>query len=458
MTTHGVLLLSHCGYSFLEDLIAALNARGLRTFVLSSLPLAEHCPQRLDELQRKVTRLLSTGAHELTRNDVDIALDTLTNEGEQVLACITVWEGYRGLMAHANTRLGVPDLAPESIAALRDKLALRNRLADAGLSTVRARTLTPELLEQLQQEGGRYFIKPVSGIASYGAFPLRADTRWAAIQRIRDEAKDDIVYRSALGVTLAFLVENYVAGREFSFELIAASGDVHVVGIHEKCEMTEAAGTVLEDSCTSPPHSIDRPAIAAGIAWVRALFAHLKLDWGCFHVEARFDGARWDLIEINPRVGGSLISHSVKALNGEHGVLELWIDLLLAHAPADVSSTPDVIDAAGYLARLRTLSFSDDGAQDTPLATFFRVYFAGPGRIAHVEVRDMERKPIVSHVLLHEGDEIACTAREVFLGQLLWSLDREERDATLPALIRASDDAIEIRYAQQTPVVEGVPS
>lgn len=65
MTTHGVLLLSHCGYSFLEDLIAALDARGLRTFVLSSLPLAEHCPQRLDELQRKVTRLLSTGAHEV---------------------------------------------------------------------------------------------------------------------------------------------------------------------------------------------------------------------------------------------------------------------------------------------------------------------------------------------------------------------------------------------------------
>jgi len=457
MTTHGVLLLSHCGYSFLEDLIAALEARGLRTFVLSSLPLAEHRPQRLADLQRKVSRLLSTSEHELTRNDVDIALDTLADEGEQVLACVTVWEGYRGLMAHANARLGIPDLTPGKIAALRDKLALRNRLADAGLSTVRARILTPELLEQLQQENDRYFIKPVSGIASYGAFPLRADTRWEAIQRIRDEAKDDIVYRSALDDTLTFLVENYVAGREFSFELITAGGDVHVVGIHEKCEVTEAAGTVLEDSCTSPPHSIDRQAIAAGIAWVRALFAHLDLDWGCFHVEARFDGTRWDLIEINPRVGGSLISHSVKALNGEHGVLELWVDLLLAHAPTGDDPQSDVIDAS-YLARLRALSFRDDGMQDTPLATFFRVYFAKPGQIAHVGMRDMERKPVVSHILLKEGDEIAYTAREVFLGQLLWKLDREERDATLPTLIRASDDAIEIKYVQQTPAVQGVSS
>ena len=458
MTTHGVLLLSHCGYSFLEDLIAVLEARGLRTFVLSSLPLAEHRPQRLADLQQKASRLVSTYAHELTRKDVDTALDALAEAGEQVLACITVWEGYRGLMAHANARLGVPDLAPEKIAALRDKLALRNRLANAGLTTVRARILTPELLEQLQQEGGRYFIKPVSGIASYGAFPLRADTRWEAIQRIRHEAKDDIVYRSALDGTLNFLVENYVAGREFSFELIATGGKVHVGGIHEKCEVTEAAGTVLEDSCTSPPCSIDQQATAAGIAWVRALFAHLDLDWGCFHVEARFDGARWELIEINPRVGGSLISHSVKALNGEHGMLELWLDLLLSHAPAGSDLRPDVIDAASYLARLHALSFSDDGMQNTRLATFFRVYFGKPGRIAHVGVRDMERKPVVSHILLKEGDEIAHSSREVFLGQLLWKLDRDERDATLQKLIRGSDDAIEIRYVQQTPVAQGALS
>lgn len=458
MTTPGVLLLSHCGYSFLEDLIAVLEARGLRTIVLSSLPLAEHRPQRLADLQRKVSRLLATGAHELTRNDVDTALDTLADEGEEVIACITVWEGYRGLMAYANTRLGVPDLAPEKIAALRDKLALRNRLADAGLSTVRARILTPELLEQLRQEDNRYFIKPVSGIASYGAFPLRRDTRWDAIQRIRDEAKNDVVYRSALDDTLTFLVENYVTGREFSFELIATAGTVHVVGIHEKCEVTEAAGTVLEDSCTSPPHSIDREGTAAGIAWIRALFAHLGLDWGCFHVEARFDGARWDLIEINPRVGGSLISHSVKALNGDHGVLELWVDLLLAHAPVRGDFQSNVIDPASYLARLRALSFKDDGILETPMATFFRVYFAKPGRIAHVGVRDMERKPIVSHILLKEGDEIAYAAREVFLGQLLWKLDREERDATLETLIRASDDAIEIRYVQQMPAAQEVLS
>jgi hypothetical protein len=329
MTTNGVLLLSHCGFSFLEDLIAALAARGLRSYVLSSLPLAEYRPQRLVELQQKVTHLYSTGAHELTRDDIDHVLSQLHAVGERVLACMTVWEGYRGLMAYANTTLGVPDLTPSKIDVLRDKLAVRNLLNDAGLSQLRAQVLTPELLIQLRHGGRRYFIKPASGIASYGAFPLRVDTTWDQIKRIRDEAKDDIIYRSALNAEQTFLVEDYLVGREFSFELIVADGQVYVVGIHEKCEVTETAGTVLEDSCTSPPYSIDQTATAAGINWVRAMFAHLDLNWGCFHVEARFDGSRWDLIEINPRVGGSLISHSVKALNGElvqHPVNKLNIE------------------------------------------------------------------------------------------------------------------------------------
>ena len=34
----GVLLLSHVGFSFMEDLATAVTARGLRVCVLSSLP------------------------------------------------------------------------------------------------------------------------------------------------------------------------------------------------------------------------------------------------------------------------------------------------------------------------------------------------------------------------------------------------------------------------------------
>lgn len=47
----GVLILSHCGFSFLEDLKEELRRRQLRCFVLSSLPLPEHVPARLEQIQ-----------------------------------------------------------------------------------------------------------------------------------------------------------------------------------------------------------------------------------------------------------------------------------------------------------------------------------------------------------------------------------------------------------------------
>ena len=177
MKSNGVLLLSHVGFSFIEDLVELLKARGLRSFILTSLPLAP--AQRLGELERIAARLFSVDSHVLNSSDIDHALTTLRKEGEQVLCCICVWEAYRALMAHANARLQVPDLSTRQIEALRDKLSVRNRLADAGLSRARATALTRENLQSLQSSGRRYFIKPRCGIASYGAFPLRADTTWS---------------------------------------------------------------------------------------------------------------------------------------------------------------------------------------------------------------------------------------------------------------------------------------
>lgn len=84
-----------------------------------------------------------TTDHVLTPQDVEDHLDRLEAAGTSVLCCLTVWEGYRHLMALANARLGVPDLDEKQIPELRDKLTLRNRLADAGLSRGRASALTP---------------------------------------------------------------------------------------------------------------------------------------------------------------------------------------------------------------------------------------------------------------------------------------------------------------------------
>ncbi|WP_414449035.1 acetyl-CoA carboxylase biotin carboxylase subunit family protein [Burkholderia sp. 22PA0099] len=438
MKTDGVLILSHCGFSFAEDLIAACHARGLAAWVLSSRPLPEHGDARLASLRELAETVFATDAHELGTRDLENALAALHEQGHTIKGCISVWEGYRALMAYGNALQGVGDLPWQRADQLRDKLKVRTQLHDAGLSRVRAHKLTPATLAELQRSGHPYFVKPVRGIASYGAFRLARDTTWAALDAIAAKARADTVYTSVLGETIEFLAEGYVSGKEFSFEVLVADGRPYVVGIHEKCQLTERDGTVLEDSCTSPPHSLSDAQNAAGIAWIGEVLAELALDWGCFHIEARFDGARWDLIEVNPRVGGALISRSVKALNGQASVLELWLDLLVSQA--------DEVPSPAYLDTLASVSYRADGVPPGTSATFFRVYFAEPGRIERIDVEPTDPPPLLTQILLKPGDEIEPAAREVFLGQILWHLPRERRDAELPRLLAVTADTLAVRY------------
>lgn len=438
-TPPGVLILSHCGFSFLEDLKLELHRRQLRCFVLSSLPLPEHVPARLQQIESWADRLYVGDAHQLRSDEVTQTLQRLHEAGEQVTCCISVWEGYRHLMAQANLSLGTYDIGPQQALALRNKLGVRNQLAAAGLSQVQAHALSAPVLQALQMDGRPYFIKPIHGIASYAAFPMRPDTRWATLEALREASASDTVYASAFNEGLEFMAEDYIPGKEFSFETLLLDGQVHVVAIHEKYEVTETAETVLEDSCTTPPASLDKAQIAAGLAWLSEVLGCLALKWGCYHIEARFTGEHWDLIEVNPRVGGSLISHSVEAVADGHSMLSLWLDLLFA-------SQDDAPLREAFAQRLDRLGWHAEGTTEQTTATFFRVYFAKPGTLRSVELAETPLAPSVTHILLKAGDVIPAHAREVFLGQLLWTFPHTEHPAELKRLSRSSADALDIQY------------
>lgn len=52
----------------------------------------------------------------------------------------------------------------------------------------------------------------------------------------------------------------------------------------------------------------------------------------------------------------------------------------------------------------------------------------------------------MTHILLKAGDVIPAHAREVFLGQLLWTFPHTEHPAELKRLSRSSADALDIQY------------
>ncbi|XAO71520.1 MAG: hypothetical protein AAYR33_00615 [Acetobacteraceae bacterium] len=131
-------------------------------------------------------------------------------------------------------------------------------------------------------------------------------------------------------------------------------------------------------------------------------------------------------------MAGSLISHSVEALNGEASMLTLWLDLLL--------------EGAAFRPTLQKLSYPDDGEAPGETATFFRVYFASPGRIARIVENPMPWSPRIKQVLLQEEDEIPDASCEVFMGQFLWQLPRQERETAFPSLLAKSAEALQVIY------------
>jgi biotin carboxylase len=428
--SQGVLLLSHRGFSFLEDLATQVRALDLEVYILSSTPALSHSERR------EAIAALATWSHVLPARatlqaaDVDAALQELESSGHRVIAAISVWDGYRGLMAHSNRRLGAEDLAIETVNLLNDKLSLRHALNHAGLSAVVAQCASPELLTELRGKIGRRFIKPRRGLASFAAFELKDELQWQELEALRQGMEADEEYGELLAEHRDFIVEDFIEGQEISFEVIVAQGSAYVIGAHEKVHLVAAQRTMLEAACVAPPPSLDPKSLRRGIAFVRRVCAALGITTGCFHLECRVNGTgHWEVIEINSRLGGAFINQSVKALSGGSCLLQLWL--------------------AGLVGRPQPLRRLEIQTLARPWSTtVFRVFFGAAGReITRIESGEFAPKPAEVRMMVKVGDTLPQGEREIFVAQMLWTLADAPNSPAVTGLVERSPHALELSYA-----------
>ncbi|MCM3884205.1 acetyl-CoA carboxylase biotin carboxylase subunit family protein [Frankia sp. R82] len=417
----GFLILSHQLKTMVPSLVDALRRRGITPYVLSSRPAQD---TGAPDWRPQVAALHVTADHALRHADIDALLARLSAEGVRLLGCISVWDAYRELMAHANRLIGAGDLTEQSVCLLRDKLAMRERLREHGLSQVGAWPFDARRFAALG-DPSRYFVKPRTGFASLGA--LRADRLDDAAepQRLWDRAARDVAYAGAFEGTPAFLIEEFIDGVECSFEVSVEQGSVTVHAVHEKVDLRAAGRTVLENACVCPPTSFGAAVVARGVDHVTLVLKALAVDTGVFHVEARHTSAgAWEIVEVNPRVGGACIVPSTRLHSGVD-LLGRWIDLLLGDAAGPPAGEP---------------------ADDRMRRTFFRVFFGEPGR----RVAGLTRRPgrigvVEDRVFVHEDDTLPDVDREIFVGQALW--DVTDLGPDLPAdFVVETESYLEIGY------------
>ncbi len=286
--------------------------------------------------------------------------------------------------AEASAQLGLRHNPPDAVAATRDKLAMRARLAamevpQPAFAALRAGAGPEEVAAVVGAVGLPCVIKPTTLSGSQGV--LRADTvaeAQAVAERVRHIA-------TAAGVdpAAALLVEQFAPGPEVAVEGLMVTGELRALAVFDKPDPLD--GPAFEETIYVTPSRLAPGDLAAVLAATSAATVALGLVEGPVHAEVRVRHARASVIEVAARTIGGLCSRTLSFSTGRS--LE---ELVIAHALGLALGETGAQGASGVLMvpipRAGTLVGVDgqDEARQVPGVTELQITIATGRAVAPV--------------------------------------------------------------------------
>lgn len=214
--------------------------------------------------------------------------------------------------------LGARSNAPETVSRAQDKSALRQRLADCGVSATPFRVCKTidDAREFADEHSGGTILKPVAGNGGTG------------VMLVRDRAEIAAAWAWASGASFGWawhgegespvntvLAEQFLTGREYSVEAMSIDGAHQVLAVTGKHTTGEPhfVETGHDVPATGPAPELSLISTAA----VDALDA-IGYRWGPSHTEVMLNpaGDRATVVEVNARHGGDQIWELVELTTG----------------------------------------------------------------------------------------------------------------------------------------------
>jgi biotin carboxylase len=243
--------------------------------------------------------------------------------------------------ARLAARLDVPYLNVSSAVLLRDKYAVRKRLAERGIwqPEFALADSTDALNEAVKRLGLPVLIKPVDGYGSQNIVAIRyAEDLDPLLSPLDDLLPCNNDY--GLGVTASgrLLVERFMTGTVIGCDTLTVNGQHTLLGINEKL-FFEAPSFAIRGGCFTP----NSGAYQAIESYLFSVLNAVEFDWGAAHTELMLtaDGPR--VIEINPRLVGAKIPRLI----GYSLDRSIYSDLIALHiGEPTVGGSPEVIQVA----------------------------------------------------------------------------------------------------------------
>lgn len=239
----------------------------------------------------------------------ELAADLVAAYGEALAGVVAVSDATVALAATLSSALGTPGPSVASVALAGDKIAMRTRLAESGISTVRWAAVRSETdLRWLVADLGPVIVKPSNGSASRHVFRV-------------DGADDDAVLAEisvALAHEAAWIAEEFLDGPEISVETLSWAGQHHVLAITAK----ETGPGFVEIGHHVPAELPGEVVDEVGTMVVAVLDA-LGIDHTVGHTEFILTDQGPRVVETHPRMGGDRIGRLVELVTTRHPLAAL---------------------------------------------------------------------------------------------------------------------------------------
>ncbi len=246
--------------------------------------------------------------------DAKAVVSALGGAGVRPDGVLTFWEDSISVATRVADSLGLPGNPPDAVDSVRSKVRMRERSAELGLPTPRAKRVRSldELFAAAAEVGFPAVVKPEFGASAMGC--VRVDDQ-ASLPGVYALVRD-VVRPETDGIFRAgndLLLEEYLDGVEFDVDLVMLDGSCRFSSVSQNWPTAEPS---FQETGLHCPPDHDRKAVKRLVDLCVQTVDRFGLGYGVLHVEGKCTARGPRIIEVNARMGGGRIWDVVRSVWG----------------------------------------------------------------------------------------------------------------------------------------------
>lgn len=266
-------------------------------------------------------------AEDLTVIEVDTfnydAIENVIKSVGNVIGLLSTTDTWSIHCLEIAKQFGFSSQNSEVIQLVRNKFRLRNKLYSEGLSAGKSLELDPSNFDPSMINSDFCYpciIKDASGTGSQNV--------WIAYNK--SEVMGILDKASTIALRGKLTIEPFFSGTLFSIETLCWDGDIRILALTSRIMSDEP---YFKEEAFSLPIKLSVDKEKKLTEWIEKVLTCVGYDRGFAHTEFMMTENGFEVIEINPRLGGVQIGEALCQIYDEN-VYEAWIEMALNKRPA----------------------------------------------------------------------------------------------------------------------------